>query len=175
MFTGFGVVLLGILVLAIFWRQNFQTVIVSGPSMEPTYNSGDKLLACRAYWLIGPIRKKDIVVVKTGDDSYIIKRVFGLGGDRIDLINVPKSWAISQGDYVVPKEQLFVIGDNRDMSEDSRAFGPVEQSAVLGKIVTLDPNVMPIVMTSVGGFCAAGLLLGLVLALKERRSGSKTE
>ncbi|MBX3117631.1 MAG: signal peptidase I [Fimbriimonadaceae bacterium] len=171
MFTGFGVVLLGILALAIFWRQNFQTVVVSGPSMEITYTSGDKLLACRAYWLIGAIGRKDIVVVRTGDNAYIIKRVKGLPGDRIDLLNAPKDWPISKGDFIVPEGKLYILGDNTTMSEDSRAFGPVDSSDVLGKIVTLDPNVMPIVMGSVGGFCLVGIIIGFILAMRERRTG----
>ncbi len=167
--------LLGILALAIFWRQNFQTVIVSGPSMETTYNNGDRLLACRAYWLIGAIAKKDIVVVRTGDESYIIKRVNGLPGDKIDLKVWPKSWPITKGDYIVPEGKLYVLGDNLPVSEDSRVFGPVDQKDVLGKIVTLDPNVMPVVMILVGGFCAIGIIFGFIVAMRDRRAAVVAE
>ena len=47
--TGFGLVLVMVLVLAVLFYANFRTVVVSGPSMEPTFKSGDHLLANRTY------------------------------------------------------------------------------------------------------------------------------
>ncbi|MFN3691164.1 MAG: S26 family signal peptidase, partial [Fimbriimonadales bacterium] len=49
--------------LALFFALNFRVVVVSGPSMEPTYRSGDRLLMTSAYWLFGPIQKGDVVVI----------------------------------------------------------------------------------------------------------------
>lgn len=138
-FTSFGVTLLMILGFVIFFQQNFNSVIVSGPSMMPTLHSGQRLWASRAYWLVGPIRKKDIVVLRDPGSStgYIIKRVAFVAGETVDWYNAPRSplWTLSQGPYVVPQGSIYVLGDNRAVSEDSRAFGSVELDRVLGKVV----------------------------------------
>lgn len=138
--TGFGTALLFVLVFAIFFYFNFTTVVVSGNSMEPTFHNGQRLLASRAYWLVGQIQRRDIVVVRTqgqgpGQTGYIIKRVLGLPGDAVDGANVPDSWRVSDGPFIVPEGRVYVIGDNREVSEDSRRFGPVPLDDVLGKIV----------------------------------------
>ena len=135
--TGLTVTLLLLLAIAIYFYNNFQAVVVSGNSMEPTYKDGDKLWASKAYWLVGQIKKKDVVVLKTGDTAqgYIIKRVYGLGGDVIDWKNVPESYSLANGEYRVPAGQVYVLGDNRDVSEDSRALGPFPESQIIGRIV----------------------------------------
>lgn len=138
--TGFGTALLFVLVFAIFFYFNFTTVVVSGNSMEPTFQNGERLLASRAYWLVGQIKRRDVVVVRTqgqdpGQTGYIIKRVLGLPGDKIDGANVPDSWRVSDGPFVVPPGRVYVIGDNREVSEDSRRLGAVPLEDVLGKIV----------------------------------------
>lgn len=136
-FTSFGVSLLLILGFVIFFKENFNSVIVSGPSMLPTLKSGERVWASHAYWLVGPIRHKDIVVIKAADAStgYIIKRVAFMAGETVDWYNSPKSWKLTDGPYVVPKDCIYVLGDNREVSEDSRIFGPIEEKNVLGKVV----------------------------------------
>ncbi|HCE00366.1 MAG TPA: signal peptidase I [Armatimonadetes bacterium] len=136
--TGFGLVLVMILVLAVLFYANFRTVVVSGPSMEPTFKSGDRLLASRAYWLVGPIQKKDIVVVKPeGSSTYVIKRVAYMPGETVDYQNIPDNWPLTNGPYKVPEGKVYLLGDNWANSEDSRKYGPVSESAILGKIVVL--------------------------------------
>ncbi len=134
--TGFGVVLVFVLAFVAFFYLSFQTVVVRGESMEPTFRTGRRLLVTNAYWLVGDIRQNDIVVIR-GDlpKEYIIKRVHRLGGEKVDFANAPPSWDIRTGEFVVPKGYLYVIGDNREVSEDSRKFGPVEAGRVLGKVV----------------------------------------
>lgn len=134
--TSFGITLLGVLAVAVFMYFNFTTVVVSGKSMEPTFEDKERVLVTKAYWLVGKIKKKDIVVVRSEDGSALIKRVYGLPGDKIDFFNVPEDWKLINGEFVVPEDQIFVIGDNREVSEDSRRFGPVEANRVLGKVVT---------------------------------------
>jgi signal peptidase I len=135
--TGFGIVLLFVFGFTIFFYLNFNTVIVSGSSMLPTYKNGRRLLASRAYWLVGPIRDKDIVVIKgDGPSDYIIKRVYKMGGEVVDFANVPEQWTIAMGEFVVPTGNVYVLGDNREVSEDSRKFGPVPVDRILGKIVS---------------------------------------
>lgn len=139
---GFLVTLLVLLGLSVFFYVNFKTVVVSGDSMETSYQSGDRLLASKAYWLIGPVQKRDVIVIRDplNPQGYIIKRVLGLAGDVIDFENVPTDWKLAMGEYKVPEDSVYVIGDNRVVSEDSRRFGPVDASTVLGKIVHIGPS-----------------------------------
>lgn len=133
--TTFGLLLLPVLAIVIVMYFNFTTVVVSGNSMEPTYRSGERLLASKAYWLVGPIKKGDIVVVRSEDGSNLIKRVHGMPGDKVDFFNVPESWKLSQGEYQVPDGSVYVLGDNREASEDSRRFGPVTKDNIIGKVI----------------------------------------
>lgn len=133
--TGFGVTLCLILGITIFFYMNFRTVVVSGNSMEPTFLSGQRLLASQAYWLVGPIRQKDVVVVKM-EGTYIIKRVYKMAGEEVDYANVPEDFRLGvDGKYVVPEGHVFVLGDNREVSEDSRKFGAIPVDRIIGKVV----------------------------------------
>lgn len=135
-FTGFGAVLLFVLAFVIFFRMNFRTVVVSGSSMLPTLKNGNKVLVSKAYWLIGQLTDGNIVVIR-GDQpgEYIIKRIYRLAGETVDSYNIPDSWSLLNGVYKVPEGNIYVIGDNRGISEDSRRFGPVDLTRVLGKVV----------------------------------------
>jgi len=138
-FTGFGVAMLAVLFCTVFFYFNFKTVQVSGISMEPTYRSGQRVLVSKAYWLIGPIQRKDIVVLKdTGPTGFMIKRVYRMAGEAItDASYLPEKHRLSDGPYLVPEGTLFVVGDNMPNSEDSRKFGEVPLEDVLGKVVVL--------------------------------------
>lgn len=140
-FTGFGASMIGVLVFAVFFLLNFTTVVVSGPSMLPTFKSGRRLLASKAYWLVGPLKHDDIVVVREADPSagtgYFIKRVYRLAGETVDMVNIPRSWKLSQGEFRVPPGTVYVLGDNREVSSDSREFGPVDLSRIIGKVVVV--------------------------------------
>ena len=134
--TGFGVFLLGVFAFVLFFYANFRSVEVHGQSMEPTFESGRRLLMSNAYWLVGEIKREDIVVVKvpeTGD--VLIKRVKGLPGDVIDFMDIPHNWKLGEGEYKVPDGTIYALGDNRPVSQDSRDFGPFEPADVLGKVV----------------------------------------
>lgn len=134
--TGFGIFLLSVLAFAVFFFFNFHTVEVKGPSMEPTFNQGQRLLVSNAYWLVGGIKKNDIVVVKSNDE-FIIKRVYALEGETVDLFNIPENYSLTEGEYKVPPGKIYILGDNRPMSEDSRQFGPVDRSEILGKVIVI--------------------------------------
>jgi len=129
--------LLVLLAYTFFFYRNFHTIQVSGPSMEPTFVNGDRLLASSAYWLVGEIKPNDIVVVESeepGEDT-IIKRVYKVEGETVDWLNVPNDYSLAQGEYVVPAGSIYILGDNREVSEDSRRFGAVPRDRILGKIV----------------------------------------
>ena len=136
LFTGFGVFLLFVLAFVIFFFLSFETVEVKGQSMEPTFHTGQRLLITRLYWLVGPIKKNDVVVVHhPGTGEVIIKRVYAVAGDVVDFYNVPESWNLGKGEYKVPADSYYILGDNRPVSDDSRLFGPIKSSAILGKVV----------------------------------------
>ncbi len=140
-FTGFGVSMIAVLAFAVFFMLNFTTVVVSGPSMLPTFKTGRRLLATRAYWLAGPLQHDDIVVIREADPNvgtgYFIKRVYRLAGETVDMVNVPRAplWTLAKGPYKVPADSIYVLGDNREVSSDSREFGAVPVSRVIGKVI----------------------------------------
>lgn len=133
--------MIGVLAFAVFFLLNFTTVVVSGPSMLPTFKTGRRLLASKAYWLVGGLRHDDIVVVREKDShagtGYFIKRVYRLAGEKVDMVNIPRTWKLRQGPFTVPEGTVYVLGDNREVSSDSREFGPVELSRIIGKVVVV--------------------------------------
>ena len=135
--TGFTLGFFALFALFVF--VNFRSVIVDGLSMYPTFKNGQRVTVSSAYWLVGPIQDNDCVVIR--DDSkdnatgYIIKRVYKMGGEIVDYANSPKQWNLADGEFKVPEGQIFVLGDNRLHSEDSRSFGPVPLNKVLGKVI----------------------------------------
>jgi signal peptidase I len=134
--TGFGVLLLCLLGFAIYFHLTFTTVVVSGESMLPTLKSGQRVLTSKAYWLVGPIKEKDVVVIRDdGPTGYIIKRVYKMAGQVVDWALVPDSFDFRSGEYHVPEGTVYVLGDNRQVSEDSRRFGPVPVESIIGKVV----------------------------------------
>ncbi|GIV05717.1 MAG: signal peptidase I [Fimbriimonadales bacterium] len=119
--------------ITLFFALNFRVVVVNGPSMEPTYKNGDRLLMTTAYWLFGEIKKGDVVVVMRPSGELLIKRVVALPGDQ-----VPRDyWSplVYMMGGRVPEGHIFVVGDNLEHSEDSRQIGAIPMRYVLGKIV----------------------------------------
>lgn len=107
--------------------------------MEPTFYSGERLLVSDAYWLVGGIKKNDIVVMDIPEKhEVIIKRVYGLPGDEIDLNLLPKTLSILDGSYVVPEGKIYVIGDNMPASEDSRVLGALDMDHIIGKVIKVE-------------------------------------
>ncbi|MGB6986716.1 MAG: signal peptidase I [Candidatus Aquilonibacter sp.] len=139
--------ILGVLIAAFFIRF-WQ---VSGPSMSPHVSSGEfVVINTLAYRFRTPARG-DIVTFRHDGvtPELYIKRVIGLPGDRIRIdrgvvyvngarLNEPyveHSDDRSIPEITVPAENVYVLGDNRAVSEDSRAFGPVPYSTLTGKAV----------------------------------------
>jgi signal peptidase I len=131
----------------------YQPVKVEGTSMMPSLEDQERIFVNKFVYRLEPIERGDIVVFRYPYDpskSYI-KRVIAMAGDhvRIDsgqvyvngeaLIEtyVPPEYADKRSypDTVVPENDYFVLGDHRSMSDDSRRFGPVNQSFIYGKAV----------------------------------------
>ena len=131
----------------------YQPVKVEGTSMMPSLDDQERIFVNKFVYRLEPIERGDIVVFRYPYDpskSYI-KRVIAMAGDHIRIdsgqvyVNgealietyVPTEYADrrSYPDTVVPDNDYFVLGDHRSMSDDSRRFGPVNQSFIYGKAV----------------------------------------
>src|SRR5579864_6251985 len=131
----------------------YQPVKVEGTSMMPSLEDQERIFVNKFVYRLEPIERGDIVVFRYPRDpskSYI-KRVIGVGGDRIRIdggqvyVNeepldedyVPPAYADARSypETVVPHSSYFVLGDHRSMSNDSRDFGLVNQSFIYGKAV----------------------------------------
>lgn len=124
-------------------------IVVSGDSMDSTLKSGDVMLLNKLEYRTSEIKRFDIVVVKY-EGRYIIKRVIGLPGDEVKVedntlyIN-GKAYVekyldkdTTTDDFIideVPKNHYFVLGDNREVSLDSRIIGPVSKEDIVGKAI----------------------------------------
>jgi signal peptidase I len=127
-----------------------QATRVEGQSMEPNLHSDQRLVVEKlSYHFHGP-QRFDIVVIKmpSQGDELLIKRVIGLPGDTVEirdghvyingeLLQEPFTNELTQpGRYsrvTVPPLHIFVLGDNRGRSNDSRSFGPVPIANVIGR------------------------------------------
>jgi signal peptidase I len=131
----------------------YQPVKVEGTSMMPSLEDQERIFVNKFVYRLEPIERGDIVVFRYPRDpskSYI-KRVIGMAGDRIRIdggrvyVNdepqnedyVPEVYADQRSypEMTVPPNSYFVLGDHRSMSNDSRDFGPVNQSFIYGKAV----------------------------------------
>ena len=126
---------------------------VVGNSMKSTLNDGDVLILSKASYRIFDVKRGDIISLDYEDTKYLIKRVIGLPGDHISIIdnkvyingryyvedylkdiNTPDFDLQDLGYNTVPEGMYFVLGDNRDNSLDSRKIGLVEEDDIIGEI-----------------------------------------
>ena len=128
-----------------------QSTVVYGQSMEPNLHTDERLMVEKvSYRLRGPERG-DIVVVAdpTGGPIPLIKRVLGLSGETVSIsggrvyidgrpLDEPYIGQITQGEgrsWRIPPLHVFVMGDNRGNSKDSRYFGPLAIDSIVGHAV----------------------------------------
>lgn len=123
---------------------------VKGDSMEPTLQSGNLVLYNR---MSRHYQRGDVVSVRVPAGEYYVKRVIAIAGDTVELedgavyVNGEKldePYAVGetreeQGavayPYTLEENQVFVLGDNREVSMDSRAFGAVSERQIKGKLL----------------------------------------
>jgi signal peptidase I len=133
------------LVINLFLAQATQ---VLGQSMEPNLHSTQRVVVEKVTYrfLHGP-RRGDIVVIDLpGQTEMLIKRVVGLPGESVEVRNgqvyidgeqLDETWTVrpgggNYGPQTIPPLRVFVMGDNRGASNDSRSFGPVAIEHVVG-------------------------------------------
>lgn len=138
------------LVVFLIFRFLIGVSVVSGESMYPTLDDGTVVIYLRP---VHSYRVGEIVSVRMAYGEYYIKRVVAVAGDTVDLVDgvayingEPES-----GDWVygatedqqsavtypltVPEGKVFVMGDNREGSVDSRTFGCISASQTRGRIL----------------------------------------
>lgn len=138
------------LVLQVF----VQNTVVEGQSMQPNFVDREHLLVSKMAYRIGEPRRGDVVVFHAPGipDKDFIKRVIGLAGETVELRRgvvfiddqpiaepwVPRLDSSSFGPYVIPDAHLFVLGDNRPDSNDSRVFGRLADTGLDEPAVPMD-------------------------------------
>jgi len=137
---------IAIILLAVGLRVFTEAFSVPSSSMEPTLLPGDHLFAVR--YLFRHPGRGDVVIFEDESGTTFVKRIIGVPGDSVQLergrvlvngepLNEVAYAAPSHSEavsvHVVPKGHFFLLGDNRDHSADSRAFGFVSSDALIGR------------------------------------------
>jgi signal peptidase I len=139
----------------------FTPIVVDGDSMMPTLENGDRMIVNKIGYKIGSPDRFDIIVFHAPEQKDYIKRVIGLPGDYVEYkddqlyingeaIDEPYladyKAQITEGNLtgdfsltdidpsldVIPEGYIFVMGDNRRFSKDSRHIGIVDQNEIIG-------------------------------------------
>ena len=135
--------------VAVDFFYGFRMARVNGHSMEPTFQPGQWLLVRRINWPSPSLRVGEVIVFQK-DGELLVKRIAALPGqrppedDQVVLFRA-RLLALGHGSRLsgplavtpepVPPGQLYVLGDNAAVSDDSRAFGPIPQHTVIGRVL----------------------------------------
>ncbi|MFC3040658.1 signal peptidase I [Virgibacillus xinjiangensis] len=156
------VVIFAVGVALIFRSALFASYVVDGESMEPTLYDGNLLMVNKVIYDITDVDRFDVIVFHANPEEDYVKRVIGLPGDEIEYkddklyVNgeykeekflepyaaqseaepFTEDFTLEEvtGEKKVPEGEIFVMGDNRQDSLDSRSFGFVSESTLVGKV-----------------------------------------
>ena len=157
-----AVVVLGALAIAVVIQlTSLQAFRIPSESMLPLLRKGDRVLVNKWSYRLHDVRRGDIVVFDKPNDpaiteDHLIKRVIGLPGEVVTIENgevvidgrvliepylpadtvtsaVGTHPCIPEAPCVIPDGQVWVMGDNRGFSRDSRWFGPIPESLIVGR------------------------------------------
>lgn len=136
-------------ILFLFFQTIFGVARVDGQSMNNTLHNGQAVIYTR---LVKEYKKGDVISVKMPSGEYYIKRVIATEGDTIDIqfgkmiINgqelnenyalgeTQRQFGMMEYPYTLQENELFILGDNREASTDSRTFGPIITDQIKGRI-----------------------------------------
>lgn len=140
-------------VVYLFFYQPHQ---VKGASMEPNFHDGEYILTNKYEYRFSDPKRGDVIVFKSPQNPEIdfIKRIIGVPGDQVKLsdnhffindvqleeVYIAPTLYTYNGSYLqedqtitVPDNNYFVVGDNRPRSSDSREWGTINRSSIIGK------------------------------------------
>ena len=148
------IALLIVLPIRLFVAQPF---IVRGASMEPTFHNSEYLIVDQLSYRFSEPKRGDVIILRYPKDPsvFFIKRVIGLPGETVELIGgtivvsrpdapaltltesylAPERLQNEYGVYSLGEDEYFVLGDNRRESSDSRSWGVLVRSEVVGRAV----------------------------------------
>ena len=144
---------LAVLLMVMIRISWLEPASVTSGSMENTLKVGERFLVDHRKSLSGSWKRGDIVFIKTTNESWgkdtLVKRVIGLPGETIETMNgqVFVNGQKLEENYLketpqggdtraitLGSDQYFVMGDNRNISGDSRDFGPVSNAEIKGRV-----------------------------------------
>ena len=145
-----GITILVAVVIFLGLQATIQSSVVLGSSMEPNFETGQRLIANKVIYNFDEIKRGDVVILRppTNIDVDYIKRVVGLPGETIEIKNrlvyingVPMAepYILESPRYTMKKLQVpqgyyFVLGDNRNNSNDSHIWGSLPKENIIGKV-----------------------------------------
>lgn len=149
-----GAIFVAILIGIMVRNGLYESMVVTSGSMKPTMAIDARFLVDHRSYLHGHWQRGDIVTFKApeswGGDDTLVKRIIGLPGETlyikqgtvyIDNRALPETYIAEQmtdepyGPIKLGDDQYFVMGDNRNNSDDSRANGPIRDSDIRGRVV----------------------------------------
>lgn len=146
------IIIIIIIMFIIFYVASITQVV--GDSMTPTLKNGEVFILNKMKYRFSEVKRADIISLQYADTKYLIKRVIGLPGEKIEIKNNilyvnDKKYKedylkenLSYEDFslrtlgyeVIPKDMYLVLGDNRENSLDSREIGLIKKKDINGKI-----------------------------------------
>ena len=133
-----------VIAFACYLIYSFGTrVQVSGSSMNPVLNSGDVVLMNRFVYDLGNPSRYDIAVFQKENSSYNLKRIIGLPGETVQIKDnlvyidgIPLTTGVAEYPIELGDDEYFLLGDNRESSEDSRfsGIGMIKREQLTGKV-----------------------------------------
>lgn len=153
---------IGLIIFVVIRTFLFSNYVVEGESMMPTLEDGNKLVVNKIGYQVGELHRYDVVVFHASETEDYVKRIIGLPGDTVEYkddklyvngesqpepylekfkeemvgTKLTGDFTLEEitGEQTVPEGKVFVLGDNRRSSMDSRYFGFVDQDQIVGKV-----------------------------------------